>query len=324
MTAAALPEIEVVAAVLRDRDGRVLVAERPAGKPHAGFWEFPGGKLEPGEPAATALQRELNEELGIGVERAHRLLRLSHSYPERRVHLDVWRVARYSGRPVAHEGQRLAWVAPAELADWRLLPADGPIVAALKLPPLMLVTPVPGDKADFLARLRASLEAGVDFVQLRAPGLPPEAYDSLAREVIAACRRHGARVHLNAAPGLALELGADGVHLSQAALARLPPGGLDRRLTVGVSCHGAEEIRRALAYGPAYLSLGMVQASASHPGASPLGWDAFQGLARTSPVPVYAIGGMGYGDLPEAQHRGAHGIAAIRGLWGGFQSPPLS
>lgn len=324
MNAAALPEIEVVAAVLRDRDGRVLIAERPAGKPLAGFWEFPGGKLEPGEPAASALKRELREELGIAVERAHRLLHLSHAYPERRVHLDVWRVARYSGTPASHEGQRLAWVSPAELLSWKLLPADAPIVAALELPPLMLVTPAPGDTADYLARLQASLEAGVDFVQFRAPGLSPEACGSLAREVIAACRRHGARVHLNAAPELALSLGADGVHLSQAALAKHPPQDLDRRLALGVSCHNAEEIRRALAHAPAYLSLGTVQASPSHPGVSPLGWDTFETLAGMSPVPVYAIGGLGYGELPEAQRRGAHGIAAIRGLWGGFQSPPMS
>lgn len=324
MAAAALPEIEVVAAVLRDRDGRVLIAERPAGKPLAGFWEFPGGKLGPGEPAASALQRELKEELGIGVERAHRLLHLSHIYPERRVHLDVWRVTRYSGTPASCEGQRLAWVPPAELPSWNLLPADEPIVASVKLPPLMLVTPAPGDTADFLARLEASLESGVDFVQFRAPDLSSEAYASLAREVIASCRRHGARVHLNAAPRLALELGAEGVHLSQAALARFSLRDLDRRLAVGVSCHSAEEIDRVLAYAPDYLSLGTVQVSASHPGASPLGWDGFQALTRLSPVPVYAIGGLGYGELSEAQRRGAHGIAAIRGLWGGFQSPPLS
>ncbi|HEV2332823.1 MAG TPA: Nudix family hydrolase [Gammaproteobacteria bacterium] len=324
MPSSSNPSIDVVAAVLRDRAGRVLIAERPAGKPLAGFWEFPGGKLEPGEPAASALKRELEEELGIAVDRAHRLLRLSHAYPERRVHLDVWRVARYSGTPASHEGQRLAWVPPAELLSWKLLPADAPIVAALELPPLMLVTPAPGDRADYLARLEASLEAGVDFVQFRAPGLSPEAYGSLARDVIAACRRHGARVHLNAAPELALSLGADGVHLSQAALAKHPPRDLDRRLALGVSCHSAEEIGRALAHAPEYLSLGTVQASTSHPGVPPLGWDAFQALAHMSPVPVYAIGGLGYGELPEAQRRGAHGIAAIRGLWGGFQSPPLS
>src|SRR5579862_3473762 len=112
MTAAALPEIEVVAAVLRDREGRVLIAERPAGKPLAGFWEFPGGKLEPGEPAFDALQRELHEELGIRVRHAYRLQRFTHRYPEREVELDVWRVTAWEGTPASQEGQRLEWVSP--------------------------------------------------------------------------------------------------------------------------------------------------------------------------------------------------------------------
>src|SRR5271170_8005900 len=92
-----VPSIQVVAAVLCDAQGRVLIAERPVGKPMAGFWEFPGGKLEAGEPARDALRRELLEELGIHVQQAYRLLKLSHLYPERQVHLDVWRVARYTG-----------------------------------------------------------------------------------------------------------------------------------------------------------------------------------------------------------------------------------
>src|SRR5579863_10083257 len=107
--------IQVVAAVLRDRIGRVLIAERPAGKPLAGYWEFPGGKLERDEPEVEALKRELREELGIEVQAAYRLLGFSHLYPERRVHLRVWRVTRYVGIPTAHEGQKLAWHTPVSL-----------------------------------------------------------------------------------------------------------------------------------------------------------------------------------------------------------------
>lgn len=324
LTPAAPRKVQVVAALLRDPRGRVLIAQRPDGKPLAGYWEFPGGKREPGEAAFTALRRELEEELGIALEHAHRLLQISHAYPELTVDLDVWRVVRFSGEPIAREGQRLSWVTADELADVNLLPADIPIVAALKLPPLMLVTPDAGDRQSFLAGLRSSLEAGVDFVQFRAPGRLPDAYTSLAREVIALCHRSGTRIHLNAEPGLARELGADGVHLSQSALARHTLEGMDRRLTIGVSCHDAGEMARALAFRPDYLTLGTVQASESHPGVVPIGWERFQELVNGSPVPIYAIGGLGYRDLPEAQRRGAHGIAAIRGLWGGIQSLPSS
>lgn len=312
-----VPDIQVVAAILRDVQGRVLIAERPAGKPMAGYWEFPGGKLEAGEPAIAALKRELREELGIHVEQAHRLLDLSHLYPERHVHLDVWRVTRYAGTPAAHEGQQLAWVVPDELPDWRLLPADGPIVVAVKLPPLMLVTPVPGDdEARFLASLERSLQAGVDFVQFRAPELEAARFEQLAGRVIRLCRGYGARVHLNSMPETALRLEADGVHLSQARLNSHAPMATEfGALCLGASCHTAEEMALALKHRPSYLTFGTVAGSSSHPGAKPLGWGQFAEAVRSCPVPVYAIGGLGPWDLDEARRHGAHGIAAIRSLW---------
>lgn len=324
MPSSSNPSIEVVAAVLRDAQGRVLVAERPAGKPLAGLWEFPGGKLEPGEPPFDALRRELHEELGIHVQRAHRLLRYSHRYPERHVRLDVWRVSRYTGTVAAREGQALAWVIPGDMGGRTLLPADGPIVAALRFPPFLLVTPEPRDEAGFLAGLRRSLGAGVDFVQFRAPGLDAARYGQLARQVIGLCREFGARVHLNRDPDTAHALGADGVHLSQARLRSLGAGWDARGLDLGISCHGAEEIGRALTYRPRYLTLGTVAASGSHPGAALLGWRRFMELAASCPVPLYAIGGMGPSDLDEAQRHGAHGIAAIRGLWDLAQFPESS
>lgn len=123
--------IQVVAAVLRDGQGRVLVNQRPAGKPWAGYWEFPGGKIEAGESPRAALERELQEELGLQVQAADPWMQLVHDYPERRVELDVWQVHRFCGRPEAREHQALAWVRPAELSAWKLLPADPPIVQAL-------------------------------------------------------------------------------------------------------------------------------------------------------------------------------------------------
>lgn len=309
-----LPEIHVVAAVLRDHRG-VMIAERPAGKPMAGYWEFPGGKLEAGESAQDALRRELKEELGIDVRRAHRLLQLSHDYPDRRVHLDVWRVTHYAGEPRSHEGQELAWVPPEDLKDWNLLPADLPIVTALKLPPLMLVTPDPDGETGFLEGLQRSLRAGVDLVQLRAPGMEPERFDVLALSVMSMCREHGARVMLNTSVEMALKLHADGIHLSQRRWRSLGSDDLDGSLRVGLSCHSAEEIRDALEYAPDYLCLGPVQKSASHPGVETLGWDRYAELVALSPVPVYAIGGMRPGDVQTARSHGGHGIAAIRSLW---------
>jgi len=126
--------IHVAAAVLFDGRGRVLIAQRPAGKHLAGSWEFPGGKIEPGETRTGALARELKEELGVEIEHPRPLLRLRHAYPYGEVLLDVWVVRRYRGEPRGLDGQALRWCRHAELGSAELLPADRPIVAALRLP----------------------------------------------------------------------------------------------------------------------------------------------------------------------------------------------
>jgi 8-oxo-dGTP diphosphatase len=121
----------VVAAALYDSDGRVLIAERPAGKHMAGRWEFPGGKVNVGEAEAQALARELKEELGIEVTSSRPYMRLTHSYADRDVELSMWIVESYSGAPQGLDAQRLKWVQPARLLDEDILEADRPFVEAL-------------------------------------------------------------------------------------------------------------------------------------------------------------------------------------------------
>jgi 8-oxo-dGTP diphosphatase len=124
--------IEVVAGAVYDADGRVLIAQRPAGKPLAGRWEFPGGKLDPGEEPFAGLVRELREELGIEVRAGERLIRYSHEYPDRTVWLDMWVVTDWAGAVQGHDGQALRWVEPARLQEHDILEADQPIVEALQ------------------------------------------------------------------------------------------------------------------------------------------------------------------------------------------------
>ncbi len=121
----------MVAAALYDAHGQVLIAERPAGKHMAGRWEFPGGKVDPAESERQALERELREELGVEVESAQPLMRLSHRYDDRQVELSLWVIGGYRGTPAPRERQRLKWVAPARLADEDMLEADQPFIAAL-------------------------------------------------------------------------------------------------------------------------------------------------------------------------------------------------
>ena len=129
------PRIVLVSAVaLVDADGRVLLAQRPAGKAMAGLWEFPGGKVNPGETPETALIRELAEELGIDVTASclAPFTFASHSYPDFHLLMPLYICRKWSGIPVAREGQHLTWVRPARLGDYPMPPADTPLVAMLR------------------------------------------------------------------------------------------------------------------------------------------------------------------------------------------------
>jgi 8-oxo-dGTP diphosphatase len=124
--------IHVVAGALLDSTGRVLIAQRPAGKHLAGGWEFPGGKREPGETPRATLVRELREELDVEVHEAAPLIAYEHQYPERRLLLDLWVVTRYSGEPKALDAPALQWAAIDDLERIGLLEADRPMIAALR------------------------------------------------------------------------------------------------------------------------------------------------------------------------------------------------
>ena len=126
------PHVLVVAAALFDRAGRVLIAQRPAGKPLAGRWEFPGGKVDAGEGERDALARELREELGVDLVAARPFMRLTHAYQERDVELSLWNVARFAGEPRSLDGQVLKWLAPAALGLEDILEADQPFIEALR------------------------------------------------------------------------------------------------------------------------------------------------------------------------------------------------
>jgi 8-oxo-dGTP diphosphatase len=306
--------IHVAAGALQDAAGRVLVARRPEGVHQGGLWEFPGGKLEPGELPRSALARELREELGVDVQAARPLIRIHHDYGDRHVLLDVFLVTDYVGEPRGLEGQPLDWATPWDMDATCFPAADKPIIDALRLPSRYLITGAdPRDACSFLHRLSASLEAGIDLVQLRAHDIDDAAYRRLAADALAVCRDKGARLLLNRDPAVVAGVCADGLHLQAAALWRVaarPPAHL-----VGASCHSAADLRRAAALGLDYALLGPVLPTASHPGAPTLGWSSFAALADTAALPVYALGGLTTAQLEASFEHGAQGIAAISGLW---------
>lgn len=317
--------IQVVAGVLSDGSGRVLISRRPAGSHQGGLWEFPGGKLEPGENPEQGLARELHEEIGIEVLASRRLIEVAHDYGDRRILLDVRLVSRYLGQPRGREGQRLAWRDPWCLEPSAFPPADRPVIGALRLPPLCLITPSPApdpnDPAQqrqttrFLDGIAVAISAGARLVQLRAHERNDSAYAALAALVAPWCEARGALLVLNRKPGNAAMPGA-GYHLSAARLHALTPGARPAGAgLLGASCHTAADLAHAVACELDYACLSPVLATRSHPGAPALGWEGFAQCARAAGLPVYALGGLCSADLPRAWAAGGQGVAAIRGLW---------
>ncbi|OGA32319.1 MAG: DNA mismatch repair protein MutT [Betaproteobacteria bacterium RIFCSPLOWO2_12_FULL_62_13b] len=308
--------VEVVAAVIERPDGTFLLAQRPAGKVYAGYWEFPGGKVEPGEPLAAALARELHEELGIDVESARPWIVQTYAYPHAIVRLNFFRVRAWKGDPHGKEDQRLAWQHVSTLAVAPLLPANAPVLRALELPFEYAITHA-GEigTAEQLRRIDERLAQGLRLIQVREKSMRAPAVEHFAQSVLARARPHGAIVLINSDIELALRLGADGVHLTAAQLAVL-----ERRPALGwcaASCHNAEELVRAAELGVDFAVLGPVQATPTHPDSMPLGWEGFAALARGASLPVFALGGMKPDDLETAWRCGAQGIAMVRGSWQG-------
>lgn len=305
----------VAAATIFDEAGRILVARRPSHVHQGDLWEFPGGKVEPGETAEQALARELWEELGIRPTAFRRLIRIPHDYPDRSVLLDVWRVDAFEGVAHGRQQQPLRWLAPEALPDYPFPAANRPIVAAARLPSRYLITPDSGDPEAVLAGLATAIERGVRMVQLRAPALAPADFTALAERAIALCRSRDVRILLNAAPELALRLGADGVHLNRHRLEACATRPVPQDMWCAASCHDASELGKAHAIAADFAVLSPVQATASHPAAEPMGWAGFQRLVWDAPLPVYALGGVGPDDLGAALAARAQGVAAIRALW---------
>ena len=306
--------IEVVAAVLQRSDGSFLLAQRPAGKVYAGYWEFPGGKIEPGESAPAALARELHEELGIDVRQCYPWLTRDYDYEHAAVRLRFYRITDWSGELHGKEDQAFAWQRIDHVTAAPVLPANGPIMRALALPHVYGISNATALGTDvFLLALECALGRGLRLVQIREKNFTDAALESLARRARAVARGYGAKVLVNGEPGLARRTDADGVHLS--ALRLMETASRPDLALVGASCHDERELEHAARIGADFVVLGPVKETASHPGAKVLGWERFAGLTRDYPLPVYAIGGLGMRDLESAWSAGAHGIAAIRAAW---------
>ena len=306
--------VDVAAAVIFRDDGAFLLGRRPPGSIYAGYWEFPGGKVEMGETPRLALSRELHEELGIDVKSDYPWIVREFTYEHAHVRLHFFRVLRWSGelRDLQHDA--LAWQLTGQVDVAPLLPANAPVLAALALPDFYAVSHAAEIGVDAqLDALGHALERGLRLVQVRESGLSMAVRSAFARSVVDLCHRFHARVLINGDAALARESGADGIHLTAAQLMSSPSR--PEFPLVAASCHERKELDHAARLGLDFAVFGPVRETASHPGGRGAGWKATAEMLAGYPLPVYAIGGLTPADMPEAWDAGAHGIAAIRAAW---------
>jgi 8-oxo-dGTP diphosphatase len=299
---------EVAAAVIERPDGSFLLAQRPEGKPYPGYWEFPGGKIEEGEGAQAALARELREELGIAVRESTPWITRIYAYTHATVRLHFFRVSAWDGEPRPLEDQAITWQ-PVEAPDVSpMLPANAPVLAALALPAIMVVSNAAelGVDAWIQKLAERALEEKL-LVQIREKGAERQRVQHLLSRALARAEPFGSRIVVNSDCGSFPQCA--GVHLTSRAL--MQATGRPAASLLGASCHDERELEQAERLGVDYALVGPVKATASHPGAPPLGWERFATLARDRPMPVLAIGGLTRSDLAEARRHGAHGVALL-------------
>ncbi len=309
------PIVEVVAAVILQPDGQFLLAQRPEGKVYSGYWEFPGGKVEPDESLLHTLERELWEELGIHVSYAQPWISRIFTYAHATVRLHFFRVVEWEGKLMPREMQAVSWQMSHQIVVSPILPANGPILQALLLPSFYAITHANEIGIELtLQQIDHALQGGLRLLQIREKQMERNKLREFAGKVLALARPYQAKVLINSDAELARETGADGVHFTSSQLMAMSSRPGPEYGLCGASCHNAEELFTAEQLGLDFVVLGPIQSTLSHPELSPLGWQKFAAMIRGYSLPVYALGGMSSGDLVIAQEMGAQGIAMMRGI----------
>ena len=310
--------VDVAVGVIERPDGQVLLACRPQGRPYAGYWEFPGGKVEPGETIAQAMARELHEELGLTEVSSTPWIVVGHTYPHATVRLFFRRVRAWQGEPESREGQTLAWRSPMALDLQPLLPASIEPIRWLSLPSIYRIScasliGVQAFERSLDALLQHASASQPVWVQLREPDLPEKDFSKLFERLIALRSRLPLKLIVSSRHPTAFWERADGVHLTGRDLAamRARPA----MPWVGASCHDRADLDAAASLGCDFAGFGPVAPTDSHPGAPTLGFDALGSQLTLTRLPVYALGGMKPSDLPAARQAGAHGVAIMRAAW---------
>ncbi len=306
--------IQVVAGILLNSDGHFLLAKRPVGKIYEGYWEFPGGKVEPNEDESSALIRELKEELGIVPKFFKPWIRRVFHYPHGEVSINFFKVRHWDGIVAPLENQEFYWQGRGVLGVSPVLEPNIPILKSLHLPDRYLITNLAEmGEENFFRQLLRSVEEQPQMIQVREKHLSISDLEKFIRKVIDICRPSGSRIMINERIDMAERLGADGVHLTSSQL-----GAMTRRPELplcSASCHSTDDLVRVDELNLDFAVLSPVNPTLSHPNQTPLGWDTFRSFSSEAKTPIYALGGLRDSDLEDAWYHGGAGIATMRSAW---------
>lgn len=299
----------VAVGVLVRADGAVLLADRPAGKPYAGYWEFPGGKIESGESVERALERELAEELGVLVRAADPWTVLEYEYPHAYVRLHFWRIFEWRGTPRPVEGQQLLFLTPGAAPPAPLLPAAVPAVRWIQLPAVTGVSEqTAADAGQAQQWMDRALSRGLRQIVWYEPKLAGAALDAALRGCSARARAYGARMLVDSRTSPAAPDRGAGCYLSAAVLRSTDARPPSQWVGAGVRDRGDLEHAARLACDFALIE-GPWQDGNDTAAEALASWQALARLGPETPLPLYVGLAPSADNLREARRHGAHGLA---------------
>lgn len=316
--------IHVVAGLIRHPQNpqKFFFTQRQKGKHLESLWEFPGGKLEPSESRFHALQRELQEEVGIQVSSAEPFQSLNYRYKEKNIHLDVWEIKRYFGVPHGKEGQKARWVAINEIKNYEFPEADLPVLSALQLPRKILITPdIPEQHEDSFLEHFENLIRCHDYplVLFRSHHLKIPRYRDIANEMASVCTkgREQLIIHRPDLKSLQSKQFNDFPrrHLSSYVLTSMQSNPFASEINLSASCHDRDELIKAQQLKCEFAFLSTLRETLSHPGRKAKGWNGFKQIVAHIQLPVYALGGVRRKDFSVARFQGGVGVAGTGDFW---------
>jgi 8-oxo-dGTP diphosphatase len=305
-----------VGVIYNSTKDKVLVSKRSDKQHLAGYWEFPGGKVEINEEIYSALKRELFEELGIVVNKADPYTSISYDYPDKKVLLDVWKILEWSGGPVNRENQEICWVDVDDLNNYKFPDANKYIIQSILLDPFYVISQESyEDYSHLYSVAKACFSAGLKLFQLRLKIEKNQEFQKIVNTLSELARQYNAKLILNGAAEDIEECAVDGIHLKSNELTKFKSRPIGEGFILGASCHNEEDLINAAKLNVNYAFISPVSVTDSHPGIDVLGWEKFSYLNHKVDFPIYALGGMTPADLKIAKSHGAYGIAMIGAIW---------